>query len=202
MSFAKDFLSRSRNSTGTCSPWFLPDSQANVKVCDPWEKKLYFEAINNEMPASGCKHCLPDCNKVDYQLHSSVQEFRACNSKLFRMSKLCGLDVLKIKPHRWGQTLLGSLKAFNLSNEDEELIKSKVVSSLRNVRGDDPDKAAAAATGISSMEKYDAFDKDIAVLNVFFAKQTAMHYVTKPSRDQDLKNDFSNLSAVQFLARF
>ena len=136
------------------------------------------------MPVNACVYCLPDCNRVIYQPGFSTQKFRECDEKNFGMSKLCNLQSVQLRPQIWGKQVLDQLGTSKENiNKLQELIKSSKREILPIYFSD--------YTFTNLTRSYDAYEKDIAVLNVFFASPTVMEYTTKPS-----KTWFDFISAV------
>ena len=181
--YAQDHF-KAKNSVTSCTPWVFPFLDKNHQMCDPWEKAKIFAAIENEVPQDACQYCLPDCNRVIYQTTISAQKFRVCDEKNFGMSELCSLNALGLKPQIWGKQVLEQLSnpGNNISN-----LSSVVESSQRMTKPN----LSQNNTFTSLQRSYDAYEKDIAVLNVFFASPTVIEYTTKES-----KSWFDFLSAV------
>jgi len=171
------------NNTLSCTPWFFPFLNKNHRMCDPWEKKAIIEKINSEVPVNACNFCLPDCTRVIYQPSFSTQKFRECDEKNFGVSTLCNLKSLQIRPQVWSKQVLDQL---GTSKENLKL-KEQVESSQRKILP----IYFPGYLFTNLTRSYDAYEKDVAVLNVFFASPTVMEYTTKPS-----KTWFDFISAV------
>ena len=177
--YAQDLL-KANSSVSPCTPWVFPFLDENHRMCDPWEKTKIFAAIENEVPQNACKHCLPDCNRVIYQATISAQKFRVCDEKNFGMSDLCDLSAMGIKPQIWGTQVFEQLSSASNNNKILQIVQS----SQRMVK---PENSIFSNLSRS----YDAYKKDIAVLNVFFSSPIGLEYTTKES-----KNWFDFISAV------
>ena len=164
-----------KNQIAACTPWFFPFQNLNHRMCDPWEKSEMMEIMKNDIPDDACIKCLPDCNRIIYQKSVSVQPFRICDEKNFGMSRLCSLENVELKPQIWGKQVLEQLSGskYNLTK-----LKASVKSSQRFLKMITND--AIVFTNIS--RTYDAFEKDISMLNVFFDSPTALKYSTKGSK--------------------
>jgi hypothetical protein len=79
----------------------------------------------------------------------------------------------------WGQDALDRMKN---ESKDFEKLKSQIVSSQRMYKD---------SLVTNTVIKYDAYERDIAVLNVFFETPTVLEYTTQPS-----KTWFDFISAV------
>ena len=182
LNYAQDLLASKKNVT-TCTPWAFPFLDENHRLCDPWEKNEILVAMENKVPRDFCLYCLPDCNRVIYQQIITTQKFRNCDENNFGVSELCNIKAAKIKPQIWGKQVLEQLHSSPLFAK----IKTRIQSSKRITKP----KLLEDFLLNNVNREYDAYDKDIAVLNVFFSSPTAIEYATRPSRSW-----FDFLSAV------
>lgn len=167
------------NHTLPCTPWFIPFVDDNYRMCNPWEKKRLIDITAGGINQSAFIPCLPDCNRTIYYQRISTQKFRVCDEKNFDMTELCNLANRKLKPQIWGTQVLDQLG-------NDTLLKADLQSGRRTIR-----KILQEPLFTTLSRTYDAFEKDIAVLNVFFSSPTAMLYTTKES-----KNWFDFISMV------
>ena len=181
LNYAQDLLAAKDNVTH-CTPWAFPFLDANHRMCDPWEKNYILTAMENEVPEDTCHHCLPDCNRVIYQPLITTQKFRNCDENNFGVSELCNLNA-NIKPQIWGKQVLDQLQTSTIITK----LKSLIQSSQRKIKP----KIVEGFLFENLSREYDAYENDIAVLNVFFSSPTAIEYATRPS-----KSWFDFLSAV------
>ncbi len=65
---AQSMLSMKLNTSSKCTPWFFPFEDDSARICDPWETKLFYYMMINDVPNTACRHCLPDCSKTIYQV--------------------------------------------------------------------------------------------------------------------------------------
>jgi hypothetical protein len=138
--------------------------------------------MENEVPEDTCHYCLPDCNRVIYQPLITTQKFRNCDENNFGVSELCNLNA-NIKPQIWGKQVLDQLQTSTIITK----LKNLVQSSQRKIKP----KIVEGFLFENLSREYDAYENDIAVLNVFFSSPTAIEYATRPS-----KSWFDFLSAV------
>ena len=146
-----------------CTPRYYPFQDAGHRVCDPWETESIVSFMSNQVPPNECKYCLPGCNRIIYQKSVTFQPFRKCDETNFGMSDFCTFELLNTipGPQMWGK--LAQEKMKNMSIQDSSL-QDKIVSSYRMSTGN---------------VEYDAFEKDIAMLKVFFESPTAVLITTK-----------------------
>jgi hypothetical protein len=91
-----------------------------------------------------------------------------------------------LTPQLWGKLVLDKMK--NLSeNKNYQKLKSKIISSQRFLIP----KGFNGTLSTNSVIEYDAYDRDIAMLNVYFETPTVLEYTTQHS-----KTWFDFISAV------
>ena len=153
-----------------CTPWYYPFQDASHRVCDPWETESIVSFMSNQIPQNECKYCLPDCNRIIYQKSVTFQPFRKCDETNFGMSFFCSFETLNSipGPQIWGKLALEKMK--NLP-KNQSHIQTKIVSSKR-----------ISKFNMLQEVEYDAFDKDIAILKVFFESPTAILLTTNHSK--------------------
>ena len=120
--------------------------------------------------ADQCSYCLPDCQRVIFSQSVSAQPFRRCDERNVEMTKFCSvLNKNVVKPEIWGRQMIDYY--INTTGKVPEFL-SNVTSSKRTIK-----KSYLLNylfKGIS--REYDAYEKDIAVLNVFFDTTTVMTF--------------------------
>ena len=173
LSFAQQHL-KDENNSSFCTPWFFPFLDTNYRMCDPWEKMRIFETIQNEVPQDQCLHCLPDCNRVIYQQSISTQLFRGCDEKNFGMTDFCNSQARA--PQIWATQVL---KQLNGSNLNMTIVNAMAKSSIRYLTPQSTNQFIFSELSRS----YDAYEKDISVLSVFFSSPTVMQFSTKQSKN-------------------
>ena len=158
------------NNSPPCTPWFIPIVDDNYQMCNPWEKKRILEIVTGGVPQTEFSICLPDCKRTLYHTRITTQVFRVCDEKNFGMTELCNLTNTKLQPQIWGAQVLDQLG-------NESLLKDVLQSGRRTIT-----KILQEPLFTTLNRSYDAFEKDIAQLNVFFSGPTAMLYTTKESK--------------------
>ena len=179
--FTQNQLKIENNST-ECTPWYFPFTDESHRICDPWETEKLISIMEYQVPQSECDYCIPDCNRVIYYKSISTQAFRKCDERNFGMSHFCSLDKFetKPKPQMLGELVLKKLENLTQGKDHEKLSKFKkqIISSKRIMK---PKMCKENFISHSDVE-YDAYEKDIAILNVFFESPTVLEYTTKHSR--------------------
>ncbi len=139
------------------------------------------------MDTIDCKDCLADCSHTIYQSSLTAQPFKKCTEKNFGLSLFCNIYFLQLlKPQMWADEVLQQYP----NDITRPIFLSDVVSSTRTL------------TSSVSMQKiftkinrtYDAYDEDIAVLNVYFDKPTLIQFETRAS--QTWTNFLSNVGGI------
>ena len=165
--YAKKNLTINRNIT--CTPWYFPTADSTITVCDPWEAVDYFKLMINELPDNTCAHCYPDCSTTIYETAITTVPFRRCDSSNVGVSKLCDVSNLKLPlPTKFGSQVKadGGNKAYT----------KKMVSSERKYASVLP----AGDIFASNPTTYDAYDEDIAMVQIYFKKSTLFQMGSQP----------------------
>ena len=175
----------------TCVPWFYPLEIGKVrKICNPWNTKKFKEILRNQIPSVLCDHCLPDCSVTKYETSLSYAELLKCDSTTvgsFATGKICDLITGELNPAPWvtvaknefefsNQSIPWYLDT-NLLNAINKTSKFSDKRSILDVLDDD-----GSEIFISELKKnpmYDAFQKDIGIINVYFSDNKITRYITK-----------------------
>lgn len=136
-----------------------------MRMCTPFENLEITQIMRKTKLNEVCQQCLPDCRRVIYQQKISTAPFRKCDVKNFGMSAFCSLNEVRYSssPQIWAQTVL----AVSPNNNFE--------SNIRNVSSNDYTGSQFDFLN----RKYDAFNEDIAVVNIFFDTSSVMEFGTK-----------------------
>jgi hypothetical protein len=128
-------------------------------------------------PSEQCQDCLPDCTYTSYQSSISTQSFRKCTEKNFGLSNFCNVDlnVQLPTPQIWADQVL---KQYWYENQSKHGFLSNVVSNTRYLT------SSVSMQNIFTEidQSYDAYDKDIAILSVYFEKPTLLQFGTQASQ--------------------
>ena len=163
------------NLSQECTPWNFPFYKKSV-MCDPWQSAEISKLMQGGSPKEGCENCLPDCTHTTYQHSLSTIPFRTCNEKNFGLSTLCNLnqDAEVPKPKIWADQVLNQFSSMGripnyLSDlqSSVRILKSSV--SMQNI-----------FTNIT--RNYDAYDKDIAIVSVYFDTPVAFQFGTQATQ--------------------
>ena len=174
----------------TCTPWNLPfvDNDQHT-VCDPWQSVQILRIMQTGIPMNQCKDCLPDCTYTIYQSSMSAQSFRKCTEKNFGLSYFCNLDlnVQMLTPQIWADQVL---QQYANAHQSKPAFLSNVVSNTRTLTS-----SVSMQNIFTKIDRnYDAYDKDIAILSVYFDKPTLLQFGTQAS--QTWIQYFSNVGGL------
>ena len=138
----------------------------NFKLCDPYQTMIIRKAMQN-VPDDECNYCLPDCIRTTYSQSVTTQPFRRCDERNLNLGDLCKIDSDVKKPQIWGRHIIEHFKKKNVT-----VPASLVESSKRTIK-----KSYVLSDFFEDLPaEYDAYEKDIAVLTVFFDSTTVMKY--------------------------
>ena len=163
-----------QNLTSPCIPWYFPFSGDVTQVCDPWTSN-YIESIWN-LSNDSCSSCLPDCNVYNYKYSLSQEPFRQCDDLNVGISPLCNFQQSSssFKPFLWTQEVYDQL-----NNEKYKSLVSDGRSSKRVIgnlfSGTTPPYFD------NTFSPYNAYNRDIAVVSVFFNVPTVWMFTTTAS---------------------
>ena len=179
LEYARNMIG-SKNNTNTtkgCTPWFYPAPEEHVHLwCDPWETNE-FQNIMTSIPDYQCSHCLPDCNSTDYDFFITSSPFRKCDHTNLGTSETCDFKGTYVNPPMWSQQVQNEY-AFALGNlpnyvkADERKMESmRKLTSSKQVENN-----IILKTAMEAEPTYDAFEKDISVVNFYFGRPTVTQF--------------------------
>lgn len=166
--YAKTKLQKDTNSSNACIPWYFPSSSDTISFCDPWQTLIFLDIMVAGIPDDACSHCIPDCRTTLYEHTLSTVPFRRCDSSNLGISPFCDLNPrVKLSPDKFAQQVL-----------DEYAAKGKTepfLSSLKSAIRTYPEEVFT-----QNPTTYDAFEKDIAVVEIYFEKPTIFQMGSQP----------------------
>ena len=143
----------------SCSPWYFPPLTDQLPpICDPWDTQVFMAALRRA-PRSGCQHCLPDCQATSFSLSASSAPFRPCTSLNTGLSSLCSYSSI-VSPSMASQQVLQQYSHLD-----------QIPQYLHRFRGAD-----SATRVLSSGSSYDAYEDDIAILHVYWDKESIIQF--------------------------
>ena len=171
-----------------CKPWFYPSREVDAGFCNPWRtSKFIYEMA--KMSTANCSHCLPDCNTTLYEASVSTAPIRYCDHTNLGASGLCNLDKNL-------STMNPSLLSNPVRNEfwisQIGMLPDYVAPSIDNLPSTRiyqiskrEQKHLTFKSNFAKNREYDAFRKDIALVNFYFEHA----HVQKYKRQPRLKNE-------------
>ena len=172
-------------SSNSCLPWFYPrNDDDNLRFCDPWATKKFNKIFNRQVPKNQCNHCLDDCSSTVYKSTASYSKLPGCDSTNVG-SSFCGLIRGEINPPPWITDAQNEFLEANqigpaylntdLTNEPKE---NAMFSSQRSrYQGGRIDEDEIFAAKVKMNPHYNAFEKDIGIINIFFAEEHVPMYM-------------------------
>ena len=159
-----------QNQTYTCTPWYFPFVSERYTMCNPWETVRIYQIMQNEVPLDVCNYCLPDCRRTIYSQSVTTLPFRRCDERNVELTNMCSVLNKNVpKPEIWGRQVIDHF--MNLTGKIPDFL-SNVTSSKRTIK-----RSYLINDLFEGIPRdYDAYDKDIAVLNVFFDASTVMMF--------------------------
>ena len=170
--FECSLLFAQNNSVNGCIPWYFPSADDEILICDPWQAVEFLDYFT-DVPEEQCNYCLPDCSITLYEPSLVAAPFATCDSNNLGVSKLCNLNRKNIlQPSKFGGQILAEYQARNRNDSFLNNIKSTKRTLAKNIRGGD--------VFTLNRKIYDAYEKDIAVVQIFFHKSTVLQMGSQP----------------------
>jgi len=170
--YAKQKVQEKNNATYACIPWYFPSADSAITVCDPWESVQFFDFMFNDIPDDTCTYCLPDCSTTIYETSITAIPFRRCDSSNVGVSSFCSLDDTKLPtPTKFGRQVIN------------EYTKSPKPQFVKNIESCERTYASTLPNGdifTQNQKTYDAYDEDIAVVQIYFKKSTVFQMGSQP----------------------
>ena len=148
-------------------------------MCDPWESKV-FQELMGSVPREYCEKCLPDCKDNIFEARVAGAAFRRCDHTNLGTSPLCDLEAEDLSPSIWSQEARDEFK-FKMGSIPEYLTTdSNNQTRLTNQRYYVPDpekrKTLAFQEQMDEFPTYDAYEKDIAMVNFYFERGNVLQF--------------------------
>jgi hypothetical protein len=169
--YAQNKLTALLNMTTPCTPWYFPFQDGAATVCDPWQAIQFYEYMFNDIPDDVCSYCLPDCVNTIYHPVVTSLPFKTCDESNLGISRFCNLDDTSLpSPKIWGEQVKEELTGSN-----NTILAKQVESSVRMY--------ARSPIHFTQLDtQYNAYEKDIAILQIFFDKPSVFQFVSQPSQ--------------------
>ena len=177
----------------SCTPWFYPMQKEMVgKMCNPWNTLKFADILDKDIPEEECNYCLPECTTTVYETTISYAQFQQCDHTNTGSNTLCDMVNGNLNPAPW--TYLAQIEYTNASpNESLPWYLETDATKIKELEGrmkkfpDQRQRVIDTATEQSALFKsnlqmnptYNAFEKDIGIVNIFFGKPYGTRYVKK-----------------------
>ena len=169
------------NDSNLCVPWFYPSKgMNNEKFCDPWSTKKFKKILETQIPKDQCKYCLPDCTTTIYDTSVSYAPLRKCDrTTIGSTSLLCDLINGVINPAPWVNI---AQEEYRKANQTVpwylDTSSSAYITRFTDKRSNGRETNLIFTSEVNENPTYNAFEKDIGIINVFFKDKKIMRYVT------------------------
>ncbi|TRY76922.1 hypothetical protein TCAL_10149, partial [Tigriopus californicus] len=162
----------------TCIPWNFP-----TKIeppCKPISHQLFLEEFNylDMNKIIGTEVCRPNCGGTEYTTSISSAPFRPCTHANFGLTRFCTLERYGAKPQKWADNVLEQYQEW-LEGRDMPDYLLDLQSPQRTTKQDFIFHSEAQTREFPG--NYNAFDRDIAVINFFFSHPVAIELISAPS---------------------
>ena len=176
MNYARKMIKKSNDTFG-CAPWFYPATDDQyTNICNPWETKEFQRYMTN-VPGKECVTCLPDCTDTQYNARVSAAPFRGCDHTNLGTSHLCDLQDTEMNPPMWTQMIQEEFKGQNIEVPDYAKPNKAKLSNIRNSMVNPAKiKELTLRQHFLANPTYDAFEKDIAIVNFYFDKPSVVEF--------------------------
>jgi len=159
-------------SVNGCIPWYFPSAGDEILICDPWETVEFLNDMAN-VPEEKCDYCLSDCSTTLYQPYLVAVPFSKCDSYNLGVSKYCNIyNKNFVPPTKYDGQILAEYQARQRNDSFLKDIQSTTRTHARIIPGGD--------VFTLNPKTYEAFDKDVAVVRIFFQKSTVLQIGSQP----------------------
>ena len=139
--------------------------------------------MKKQIPGDQCKHCLPDCTTTEYDTSISHAEFQTCDkASMGGSGMLCDLTDHPLNPSPW--TFIVK-KEFEDKNLDIPWYLKKIIGANNKSYTRFPDQRKKVLNSkdmvfpaqLTEQPTYNAFEKDIGIVNIFFSEKEMSKFV-------------------------
>ena len=154
-------------------------------MCNPWNTQKFLDIIQSQIPKNQCKHCLPDCTTTKFESVMTYSRLRQCDrTNLGGTSWLCALVGGPFNPAPWITTAQKEFESANqtvpwyLNTNSSQALSSDDPARFSNQRYMTDGADSIFSPELGGELSYDAFKKDIGIINIFFSEEKILKYVT------------------------
>ena len=181
------------NNGSSCIPWFYPvDDRRSTEMCNPWNTLKFNKIMNDDIPDDQCLHCLSDCSTTVYTTNIAYSAFQKCDHTNTGTNLLCDMVNGELNPAPW--TMMAQNEYIKASPNDSlpwyletDLTKVNVTEAEKikfpNQRSKMPpegmERSVLFKIEMENNPTYDAFERDIGFVNIFFGRGYSTRYIKK-----------------------
>ena len=148
--------------------------------------------MNDDIPNDQCLHCLSDCTTTVYTTNIAYSAFQKCDHTNMGTNLLCDMVNGELNPAPW--TMMAQNEYIKASPNDSlpwyletDLTKVNVTEAEKikfpNQRSKMPpegmERSALFKIEMENNPTYDAFERDIGFVNIFFGRGYSTRYIKK-----------------------
>ena len=149
-----------------CIPWYFPFYDDTFQICNPWVTKEFLDYMSSTTSES-CIECLPECSSTMFDSSITTIPFSRCDYTNKEMSLFCNFSSYMSKP--LPKKYISQLRATEVTPPPEP--QSIFTNCQKNIRSYDPSNKIFF---INNPTIYDAFDTDIATVDIYFRKSSVL----------------------------
>ena len=178
--------------TEVCTPWFYPVRDDKVgKMCNPWNTQKFQGILRNQIPKDECKYCLPDCTTTIYETAISYAELQKCDHTNIGTNMLCDMVNGDMNPAPWRNQAKHEFANANLSVPwYVDTGPERMNNNRKKIMGLNMEDSLIFKSEHDKEPTYDAFEQDIAIVNIFFGNPHIIRYAK-----------YSRMSLADFLSQ-
>jgi len=159
------------HNNNSCIPWFMPSVNQTITICDPWESEKFLQDMVNDNSESECNYCLPDCSNTIYEPIVTTIPFSNCDFTNIGISPICNVNDDNLpQPTKFSAQVISEYLATRKGTVPTFL--NKYASNARPISNLDYFTQTEAT--------YDAYTKDIAMVEVYFRTSTVIQLGSQP----------------------
>lgn len=159
-----------------CAPWFYPVIDKKVgQMCNPWNTRKFQQILSKQMRLDECNYCLPDCTTTKYDTTISYAALQKCDHTNIGSNTLCDLVNSNMNPAPWTKFAQNEFKSANMSLPT--YIGTTPTSSRMKVMDAEMANYLIFKSNFEENPTYDAYEKDVAIINVLFGEPHILKYV-------------------------
>ena len=149
--------------------------------------------MKEKIPKKLCSHCYPDCTITNYRTSLTYADFPGCDSKtLGGANRLCSILNGPVNPAPWMNFAQEEYRRLNanvpwyLSTTGQASDNHKYHKKFSNRRTwltetNEVESTEMFPDAVRKNPYYDAYEKDIALIAIYFSEETTESFTTKNS---------------------